>query len=197
MKVNHRSSGFHQTCTWSALCWGFSSIKKAKLRSLKIMTSSPGNYMGYYGLFPVLYYPSTIKKHYWNSFKPLSARWTLSPRGKQDISHAATFKDNTRSYSVEMVQCRRREAPLTVYSPFELISLVFSTSRGWHKKVAQPPCRSDSTSRRKLHAPLAGVRHRAHKTRRLILTAMKLERKCVNTLSPITPVPRTSCLAWS
>lgn len=31
--------------------------------------------------------------------------------------------------------------PLTVYSPFELISLVFSTSRGWHNTVAQPPCR--------------------------------------------------------
>lgn len=33
--------------------------------------------------------------------------------------------------------------PLTVYSPFELISLVFSTSKGWHKKVAQPPCRKN------------------------------------------------------
>lgn len=31
--------------------------------------------------------------------------------------------------------------PLTVYSPFEFISLVFITSRGWHKNVAQPPCR--------------------------------------------------------
>lgn len=32
------------------------------------------------------------------------------------------------------------EAGLTLYSPLELISLVFSTSSGWHRKVAQPPC---------------------------------------------------------
>lgn len=36
---------------------------------------------------------------------------------------------------------KKETDPLTVYSPFELISLVFSTSRGWHKTVAQPPCR--------------------------------------------------------
>ncbi len=29
---------------------------------------------------------------------------------------------------------------LTLYSPFEFISLVFTTSIGWQRTVAQPPC---------------------------------------------------------
>lgn len=38
----------------------------------------------------------------------------------------------------------------TVYSPFEFISLVFSTSRGWHKNVAQPPWKwADGDKQRK------------------------------------------------
>lgn len=35
-----------------------------------------------------------------------------------------------------------------MYSPLELISLVFSTSRGWHRKVAQPPCGETAASPR-------------------------------------------------
>lgn len=90
-------------------------------------------------------------------------------------------------------EARRGETGLTVYSPLELISLVFSTSRGWHRKVAQPPCGETAPSR---HVTSKEEQLLAAETGRL-LTAMKLDRKCVNMLSPMTPVPRTSCLAWS
>lgn len=47
-----------------------------------------------------------------------------------------------------------------MYSPLELISLVFSTSRGWHRKVAQPPCGETAPSRHVKGRAAAGGRER-------------------------------------
>lgn len=38
-----------------------------------------------------------------------------------------------------MIKEREREGKLTLYSPLEFINLVFITSSGWQRNVAQPP----------------------------------------------------------